>query len=111
MRFARGSRTEKGVLLEPAVRRGSTMENTEQQFSATPKRDGAASDRSGVPSLVPADRDHRELLQDVTSALASNVDLRDLVTALSSALRRAIPHTFMGLALHEAGSDTLVLQA
>ena len=87
------------------------MDNSEQQFSATPKRDGAASDCSSDPSPVPADRDRLELLQDVTSALASSIDLRDLVTALSSALRRAIPHAFMGLALHEAGSDTLVLQA
>src|SRR5262249_55207917 len=113
MRFARGSRTEKGGSCSnhDAVRRGSTMDNTEQQLGTTPKRGGAASDRSSAPSPVPADRDHLELLHDVARALASNVDLRDLVTALSSALRRAIPHAFMGLALHEAGSETLVLQA
>jgi formate hydrogenlyase transcriptional activator len=55
--------------------------------------------------------DHLKLLRDVTDALAVNVDLFDLVNALSSVVRRAIPHAFMALALHEAGSDALVLQA
>src|SRR3989475_893419 len=44
-------------------------------------------------------------------AVASNLALPDLVPALSSVLRRAIPHAFAALALHESGSDALVLHA
>jgi formate hydrogenlyase transcriptional activator len=58
-----------------------------------------------------AERDHLEMLLGVTNALTSNLDLPDLVAALSSALRRALPHAFAGLALHEAGDDALVLHA
>src|SRR5690349_5479846 len=57
------------------------------------------------------EREHLQLLLDVTNALALKVDLCDLVTSLSSALRWAIPHAFMGLALHEAASAALVLRA
>src|SRR5262245_66538439 len=78
------------------------MDDTEQQFSATAKRDGAASDRSSDRSPAPADCDHLELPQDVTSALTPNVAPRHLVTALSSVRHRAIPHTSRGLALQEA---------
>src|SRR6266404_5069057 len=87
------------------------MDNSQQEVAATPGSRGPASDGSSDRVPFPTERDHLQLLLDETSALASNVDQSDLVTALSSALRRSIPHAFMGLALHEAGSDALVLQA
>src|SRR5207244_4973133 len=54
MRFARGSRTQKGgpARSHNAVGKGATMDNGEQQFSATPKRDGAASDRSTAVAVI-----------------------------------------------------------
>jgi len=58
-----------------------------------------------------AERDHLQLLLDVTNVLASNFDLDDLVPTLSSVLRRAVPHAFAALALHEPGSEALVLHA
>ncbi len=66
-------------------------------------------DTQATQGQLSAERDHLQLLLDVTNALASNLDLPDLVPALSSALRRAIPHAFAALALHESGSDALVL--
>ena len=87
------------------------MKNNQQELAATPISKIVASDGSRDVVPFPAERDHLQLLLDVTSALAFNADLRGLVTALSSTLRRAIPHEFMGVALHEAGTDALVLQA
>ena len=68
-------------------------------------------DTQAMQAQLSAERDHLQLLLDVTNAVASNLALPDLVTAVSSALRRAIPHAFTGLALHEPGSDALVLHA
>jgi formate hydrogenlyase transcriptional activator len=68
-------------------------------------------DTQSMQRQLSAERDHLQLLLDVTNAVASNLALPDLVTAVSSALRRAIPHAFTGLALHESGSDALVLHA
>ena len=87
------------------------MENTQEELAATPVSKRMASDGSSDPSPFPTERDRLQLLLEVTSALAFNTDPRDLVTALSSTLRRVIPHEFVGLALHEDGSDVLVLQA
>jgi formate hydrogenlyase transcriptional activator len=87
------------------------MENTQEEFAPTPVSKRRASDGPSDPLPFPTERDRLQLLLEVTSALASNTDPRDLVTALSSTLRRVIPHEFMGLALHEDGSDVLVLQA
>jgi formate hydrogenlyase transcriptional activator len=70
-----------------------------------------ASDGSNDPSPFRTEHDRLQLLLEVTSALAFNSDPHDLVTALSSALRRVIRHESMGLALHEDGSDALVVQA
>src|SRR6266478_4910445 len=51
-------------------------------------------DTQAMQAQVSAERDHLQLLLDVTNAVASNLALPDLVTAVSSALRRAIPHAF-----------------
>jgi formate hydrogenlyase transcriptional activator len=87
------------------------MENTQEEFAPTPVNKRMASDGSSDPLPFPTERDRLQLLLEVTSALAFNTHPRDLVTALSSALRRVIPHEFMALALHQDGSDVLVVQA
>jgi formate hydrogenlyase transcriptional activator len=87
------------------------MENTQEEFVPTPVSKRRASDGPSDPLPFPTERDRLQLLLELTSALAFNTDPRDLVTALSSTLRRVIPHEFMGLALHENESDALVLQA
>jgi formate hydrogenlyase transcriptional activator len=86
---------------------GELMRDTTQSTVCTAS-DG---DTQAMRRQFMAERDDLQLLLNVTNALAFHVDARDLVVALSSALRRAIPHAFMGLALHEAGSDALVLEA
>ena len=87
------------------------MENTQEEFAPTPVSKRRASDGPSDPLPFLTERDRLQLLLEVTGALAFNTDPRDLVTALSSTLRGVIPHEFMGLALHEDGSDVLVLQA
>ena len=87
------------------------MENSQEEFAATPVSKRMASDGSNDPSPFRTEHDRLQLLLEVTSALAFNSDPHDLVTALSSALRRVIRHESMGLALHEDGSDALVVQA
>src|SRR2546422_7940934 len=57
------------------------------------------------------ERDHLRLLLEVTNALVSNLDLAELVAAISSSLERAIPHEFTALALYDKESDELVVHA
>src|SRR5205809_1095792 len=57
------------------------------------------------------ERDHLRLLLEVTNALVSNLDLAELVAAISSSLERAIPHEFTALALYDKESDDLVVHA
>jgi formate hydrogenlyase transcriptional activator len=101
------------------------MYNGEVEFDATARNGGTRREGShatspsmkrcdetlAFPGKRLAERDLLRVLRDVTNALASNLDLPDLVRALSSALRPAIPHAFAALALHEPGSDALVLHA
>src|ERR1051326_5886865 len=110
-RFARGSPKGVTARTHKELSRGATMENTQEEFAATPVSKRMASDGSNDPSPFRTEHDRLQLLLEVTSALAFNTDPRDLVTALSSGLRRVIRHESMGLALHEDGSDALVVQA
>jgi formate hydrogenlyase transcriptional activator len=53
------------------------------------------------------ERDRLQVLLDVTNALASNLDRRELFGTISSALRRVIEHDFTSLALLEPGNKML----
>src|SRR6059036_3864176 len=57
------------------------------------------------------ERDHLQLLLEVTNALVSNLNLPGLVAVISSSLERAIPHEFTALALYDKDSDELVVHA
>src|SRR5262245_12031635 len=57
------------------------------------------------------ERDNLRLLLDVTNAIASKLELAELVDAISSSLERAIPHEFTALALYEKDSGDLVVHA
>src|SRR5262249_27923924 len=56
-------------------------------------------------------RAHLRLLLDVANALVSNLDLSEIMAAVSSALERGIAHDFSALVLHDEESDDLVEQA
>ncbi|HYV05909.1 MAG TPA: sigma 54-interacting transcriptional regulator [Blastocatellia bacterium] len=47
------------------------------------------------------ERDRLRLLLDVNNAVVSHLDLRDLLKAVSSFLRRLVPHEMSAIALHE----------
>ncbi len=51
------------------------------------------------------DRDHSQLLLAINNAVASHLDLRDLLRVISPCLRKVIHHDFAGLAMpdHESG--------
>jgi formate hydrogenlyase transcriptional activator len=53
------------------------------------------------------ERDRLQVLLDVTNALVSNLDRRELFATISSALRRVIEHEFTSLALLESGNEML----
>src|SRR5439155_1323546 len=57
------------------------------------------------------ERDHLQLLLEVTNALVPNLDVPRLVAAISSSLERAIPQEFTALALYDRDSDELVVHA
>src|SRR5207249_5207147 len=57
------------------------------------------------------ERDHLQLLLEVTNALVPNLNLPGLVAVISSSLERAIPHEFTALALYDKDSDELVVHA
>jgi len=76
------------------------MENT-LNFDAT----------QSLQRQLSAERDHLRLLLEVTNALVSNLDLPGVLSAVSSALQRAIPHEFTAVALHDPEHDDLVIEA
>jgi formate hydrogenlyase transcriptional activator len=57
------------------------------------------------------ERDRLGLLLDVTNALVSSLDFRELFASIMQCLRRVIPHEYTSLALHDAESNLLRLQA
>jgi formate hydrogenlyase transcriptional activator len=57
------------------------------------------------------ERDRLGLLLDVTNALVSSLDFRELFASITQCLRRVIPHEYTSLALHDTESNQLRLQA
>ncbi len=52
-----------------------------------------------------------QLLLDINNAIVSNLNLPELLTAISAGLRRIVPHDFAGMALYDAEVDQLRVQA
>ena len=53
------------------------------------------------------ERDRRELLLDISNAVVSHLDLKDLVRTISATLRDIIPHDSAGIALYDAELNQL----
>jgi formate hydrogenlyase transcriptional activator len=51
------------------------------------------------------------LLLEINNAIVSNLNLPELLAAISAALRRTLPYDFAGMALYDAGSGQLRVQA
>ncbi len=56
-------------------------------------------------------RDRSQLLLEINNTLVSNLNLRELLSAISTCLRRVMPHDVAGLALHDAGINKLRVTA
>lgn len=57
------------------------------------------------------ERDRCQLLLEINNTLVSNLDLRELLSAISGCLRRVMPHDLAGLALHDPGINKLRVTA
>lgn len=57
------------------------------------------------------ERDRYQLLLEINNMLVSNLDLQELLRAVSLCLRRVIPHDLASLALYEASSNRLRVTA
>ena len=57
------------------------------------------------------ERDRSQLLLEITHTLVSNLNLRELLSAISACLRRVVPHDAAGLALYDHSSSKLRLTA
>ena len=57
------------------------------------------------------ERDHLRLLLEVNNILVSTLDLRELLGAISTSLRRVLEHDYASLALYDPESNQLRLQA
>ncbi|HEY7183742.1 MAG TPA: sigma 54-interacting transcriptional regulator, partial [Blastocatellia bacterium] len=57
------------------------------------------------------ERDRSELLLEVNNMLVSNLNLRELLSALSICLRKVVPHEIAGLALYDYSINQLRLSA
>lgn len=57
------------------------------------------------------ERDRLEALLEITNALVSNLDLRELFSAISDCLRRVVKHDYAGLCLVEPDQEHLRLYA
>jgi formate hydrogenlyase transcriptional activator len=57
------------------------------------------------------ERDRCQLLLEINNTLVSNLNLRELLSAISSCLRRVMPHDVAGLALHDQRIDKLRITA
>jgi len=53
------------------------------------------------------ERDRSQLLLEINNTLVSNLNLRELLSAISGCLRRVVPHDVAVLALHDAGINKL----
>jgi formate hydrogenlyase transcriptional activator len=57
------------------------------------------------------ERDRCQLLLEINNTLVSNLNLRELLSAISGCLRRVMPHDLAGLALHDPGLNKLRVTA
>lgn len=57
------------------------------------------------------ERDRSALLLEINNMLVSNLNLRELLSALSACLRRVVPHDIAGLALYDPITDRLRIKA
>jgi formate hydrogenlyase transcriptional activator len=57
------------------------------------------------------ERDRSQLLLEINNTLVSNLDLRGLVTSVSTCLRRVLPHDAAGLALYDRAINKLRVTA
>jgi len=57
------------------------------------------------------ERDRLQVLLDITNALVSELDIRDLFPSITACVRRAVPHEYSSLALRVAGTDQLRVHA
>jgi len=62
-------------------------------------------------SKLARERDRSELLLEINNVLVSNLNLRELLAAVSGCVRRVVPHDLAGLALYDPSSKQLTLQA
>jgi formate hydrogenlyase transcriptional activator len=53
------------------------------------------------------ERDRYQLLLEINNTLVSNLNLRELLSAISGCLRRVMPHDLAGLALHDQAINKL----
>ncbi|HWO01834.1 MAG TPA: hypothetical protein VNS63_21445 [Blastocatellia bacterium] len=57
------------------------------------------------------ERDQLRLLLDVSNAVVSTLDLRELLTTVAACLRRVMSHGYASLALYDYDSNTLQIHA
>jgi len=61
--------------------------------------------------ILGRERDHLRLLLEVNNVVVSTLDLHELLSAISTCLRRVIPHDYASLVLYEPESQQLRLRA
>jgi formate hydrogenlyase transcriptional activator len=94
------SQTDFGFMQQAANQMAVSLDNVLNYRIAEAHRSQAA-----------RERDRLGLLLDVTNALVSSLDFRELFASIMQCLRRVIPHEYTSLALHDAESNLLRLQA
>jgi len=57
------------------------------------------------------ERDRSQMLLEINNTLVSNLNLRELLSAISGCVRRVMPHDVAGLALHDQRIDKLRITA
>ncbi|MCM3901481.1 MAG: sigma 54-interacting transcriptional regulator [Pyrinomonadaceae bacterium] len=57
------------------------------------------------------ERDRSQLLLEINNTLVSNLNLQELISAISACLRRVMPHDVAGLALHDPATNKLRVTA
>ncbi len=57
------------------------------------------------------ERDHSQLMLEITNTLVSNLNLRELLSTISTCLRRVMPHDVAGLALYDPSINKLRVTA
>ena len=60
---------------------------------------------------VARERDRLQALLEITNALVSELDIRDLFPTITACLRRVVPHEYASLALRVPGTDQLRVHA